>query len=318
MSKLLIYIPAYNEEETIYQVIKSIPLKINGIEEIVIIVVNDGSTDKTEKIALSTNTIVLNHRYNKGVGAAFQTAVEYALQIKTDFLISIDADGQFDVNQIEELLNPIINNVSDFCIGNRFYRKIPLKMPKIKYWGNMQVNKIISFVSKTKIYDASCGFRAYSRECLLNLNLNGNFTYTHETILDLINKGFKVCQLPINVKYFDNRTSRVADNILNYAFKTSKIIIKYLKDYAPFYFFISIALFIFSLALILSGFVFYHWINSGSITPYKSLGIFSLALLGMSLIVATLALIADMLGRIRQNQEKILYQIGRASCRERV
>ena len=99
-----------------------------------------------------------------------------------------------------------------------------LNDPVIKYWGNKRISKIVSFVSKTKIQDASCGFRAYSKECLLNLNLQGEFTYTHETILDLLNKNFKVQEIPVKVKYFDGRVSRVANSIVQYALKTSLII----------------------------------------------------------------------------------------------
>lgn len=304
---LLIYMPALNEELTISKVLKSIPQKFKGFSEVNLLVVNDGSTDETEKNALAVNAVVLNHKHNKGVGTAFQTAIEYALKINADVLVSIDADGQFDVNQIEEMILPIKNNEVDFCIGNRFYNNKPQKMPVIKYWGNKQVNKIVSFVCKTKINDASCGFRAYSRESLLNLNLQGNFTYTHETILELINKGFRVKQIPVKVVYFEDRVSRVADNLVAYSLKTSKIILKCLKDYTPFYFFISIASAVFLIAIILGGFVFFHWFNNGSISPYKSVGIISLALCGMSLLIVILALVADMLGRIRQNQEKILY-----------
>jgi hypothetical protein len=169
------------------------------------------------------------------------------------------------------------------------------------------MNRIISFVSKLKVYDASCGFRAYSRDCLLNLNLQGSFTYTHETILDLLHKGYRVSQIPVNVKYFEERVSRVANNLPKYAFKTSVIIFKCLKDYKPLQFFLSIALFILIVALFMGGFVFVHWIQNNSITPYKSIGIISLALIGMSLLLIVYALMADMLGRIRDNQEKILY-----------
>lgn len=211
------------------------------------------------------------------------------------------------MNQIEDMIAPILQNDADFCIGNRFSEGQPERMPKIKFWGNKRISNIVSFVSRTKIQDASCGYRAYSKDCLLNLNLDGSFTYTHETILDLSNKGYRVAQVPVRVAYFDDRVSRVANSLTNYAFKTSSIIFKCLKDYKPLQFFLSIALFIFSIALLFSGFVLTHWVQNGSITPYKSIGIIGLSLVGMSLILAVYALMADMLGRIRKNQEKILY-----------
>jgi len=306
MSHLLIYMPALNEAETIFKVLQSIPKVIAGYEDVRLLVVNDGSTDETKKEALKAKATVVNHKQNKGVGSAFNTAINYALKTKANILVSIDADGQFDVNQIEAMISPIQSHQADFCIGNRFHGKRPINMPTVKYWGNKQVNKLVSFISKTKIYDASCGFRAYSRESLLNLNLHGNFTYTHETILDLLNKGYSVEQIPVNVTYFDDRDSRVANNLFNYGLKTSKIIIKCLRDYKPFYFFGIIALGFFLFAFFLGIFVIVHWINTGYITPYKSFGITSLIMFLVSVLFLVLALLADMLGRIRNNQEKIL------------
>jgi glycosyltransferase involved in cell wall biosynthesis len=307
LQKLIIYMPALNEEKTILKVINSIPKSIEGFQTIEILVVNDGSTDETTNEAKKGGATVLNHNKNKGVGVAFQTAINYALQNKTDALVSIDADGQFDVNQIAKMLTPIINHQADFCIGIRFSNGKPKNMPKIKFWGNKKVNQIVSFVGKTKILDASCGFRAYSKDALLSLNLHGSFTYTHETILDLLDKGFKVNQIPVDVKYFDDRVSRIANNLFTYGFRTSSIIFKSLKDYKPLHFFLGIAFFIFILSLFFGGWALVHWIMYDTITPYKSFGILGLSLLGMSVIVTIFALMADMLGRIRKNQEKILY-----------
>lgn len=305
--KLLIYMPALNEEKTIASVLKSIPPFFKEFENVELLVVNDGSTDKTEFEAKSAGSTVLNHNKNKGVGEAFQTALDYALKINASIFVSIDADGQFDVKQIPEMVEPILNNRADFCIGVRFKDGRPKNMPKIKFWGNKQVNKIVSAVSNNKIYDASCGFRAYSKNCLLSLNLHGSFTYTHETILDLLDKGFKVEQIPVKVEYFDGRVSRVANNLFKYTFKTSSIIFKSLKDYKPLKFFLNIALVIFTVGLFFGGWTFIHWLIYNSITPYKSFGILGLALVGMSLLITIFAFMADMLGRIRKNQEKILF-----------
>lgn len=301
--------PALNEEKTILNVLQSIPKKFTGFSSVELLVINDGSSDNTENEAKKAGATVINHKFNKGVGKAFQTAVHYALKVKANILVSIDADGQFDVQQIEKMLTPIKQNEADFCIGNRFSNDRPPKMPKIKFWGNNQISKIVSFVSQTKIQDASCGFRAYSKTSLLNLNLHGNFTYTHEVILDLTNKGFRVAQIPVSVKYFDERISRVANNLFGYGFKTSKIIIKCLRDYKPFYFFGVISLFFFIIALGIGLFVLKHWVTTGIITPYKSFGVLSLIIFLVSIIFLVLAMLADMLSRIRNNQESILLLI---------
>lgn len=203
--KIIVYMPAFNEQITINKVLKSIPEKYQGFNEVELLVVNDGSIDDTEKEAINAGATVINHYQNRGVGIAFQTAINYALANKADVLVSIDADGQFDVSQIAEMILPIVKKQADFCTGNRFHNQRPANMAKVKYLGNSLVSRIVSFVSKTKIEDASCGFRAYSRDCLFNLNLQGSFTYTHETILDLLHKGYKISQIPVNVKYFEGR-----------------------------------------------------------------------------------------------------------------
>ena len=305
--KIIVYMPALNEGATIHTVLTSIPGKFDGFSSLELLVINDGSNDNTEQEALKAGATVINHTSNKGVGSAFQTALNYALKVHADVLVSTDADGQFDATQIEAMIAPLANNQADFCIGNRFANARPEKMPRLKFWGNRRISKIVSLISNTKIQDASCGFRAYSKDCLLHLNLQGNFTYTHETILDLLDKGYRVAQVPVSVTYFDDRTSRVANNLFKYAFKTSLIIFKCLKDYKPLQFFFSIALFVLFIALFMGGFVLIHWIMNSTITPYKSIGIIALSLCGMSLLLMTLAFVADMLNRIRHNQEKILY-----------
>lgn len=305
--KIIIYMPALNEEATIREVLNSIPKHFDGFEKVELLVVNDGSTDNTVNEALLTGATVITHTRNRGVGIAFQTALNYSLKAKADILVSIDADGQFDVDQINAIIQPILDKKADFCIGNRFANSKPDKMPKIKYWGNKQISKIVSLITKTNIQDVSCGFRAYSKDCLFRLNLQGSFTYTHETILELLQKGYTVAQIPVKVTYDENRVSRIANNITQYAFKTSIIIFKSLKDYKPFRFFLSIALLVLFIAFIIGGFVLIHWMDTGMITPYKSFGFIALSLCGMAVVIITLAFIADILNRIRENQEKILY-----------
>ena len=306
-SRLLIYLPALNEAERIAGVIQSIkqqdlPLGAD------ILVVNDGSTDNTKALALEAGAQVVSHPTNRGVGSAFQSAQEYALEHNYDYLVSMDADGQFDPIEIPMLLAPLMENGHILTLGTRFHNGRPEHMSAIKYRGNHWVNSIIGGIGGMKLADASCGFRAYSREALLRLNLQGQFTYTHETILDLLNKGCSIAQVPITVQYFPERQSRVAGSITQYAIRASRIIFKCQKDYQPFRFFGSIALLVLLVSLLLGGFVGIHWARTGMISPYKSLGIIALGLLTIAFLLFTTALIADSLGRLRVNQEKILYE----------
>ena len=307
--KLAIYMPALNEEEGIGEVIKSLPKKIEGIEEIKVLVVDDGSKDDTAKIAKESGADVVSHNVNKGVGSAFQSAVTYALEKEIDILVSIDADRQFNSEQIPHIIKPILKNEADMVTGNRFGSGIPENMPKSKYWGNKQMSRLISLISGQKFRDVSCGFRAYNREALMRLNLFGSFTYTQETILDMVYKGLRVVEFPVDVIYFKSRKSRVAGNILKYAINTSSIILKTLRDYKPMVFFGGFGGIAITAGVICEIFLFIHFFSKGTYYPFKTLGFVGLGFLIFGLLFLMLGLLAGMFNRVRMNQEKILYEL---------
>ncbi|MBP6976085.1 glycosyltransferase family 2 protein [Candidatus Dojkabacteria bacterium] len=307
--KLIIYMPALNEQEGIARVIKDLPKEISGVDEIKILVVDDGSTDSTAKIAKENGADVVSHDVNKGVGSAFQSALLYTLENKGDILVSIDADRQFNSNQIPDIIQPILKNKADMVTGNRFSNGIPKNMPKSKYWGNQQMSNLISAISKQKFRDVSCGFRAYSREALLRLNLFGSFTYTQETILDMVYKGLRVVEYPVDVIYFKGRKSRVAGSILKYALKTSEIILKTLRDYKPMLFFGWMGGVCIGVGIVLEIGLGIYFLIEGEFTPYKFVGFTGFGFLVFGLLLLIVGLVADMLNRIRMNQEKIIYEL---------
>ena len=301
--------PALNEQEGIARVIKDLPKEISGVDEIKILVVDDGSTDDTAKIAKSTGADVVSHDVNKGVGSAFQSALLYTLENKGDILVSIDADRQFNSDQIPQIIKPILEGSADMVTGNRFSKGMPKNMPKSKYWGNQQMSKLISAISKQKFRDVSCGFRAYSREALLRLNLFGAFTYTQETILDMVYKGLRVVEYPVDVIYFKGRKSRVAGSIVKYALKTSEIILKTLRDYKPMLFFGWMGGVCIGVGIILELALGIYFLVEGNFTPYKFVGFTGFGFLVFGLLLLIVGLVADMLNRIRMNQEKIIYEL---------
>ena len=309
--KLIIYMPALNEEEGISEVIKSLPKEVEGIDEIKILVVDDGSTDDTAKKAKESDADVVSHNMNRGVGSAFQSAVQYALENDADILVSIDADRQFNSEQIPEIIQPILKDKADMVTGNRFENGMPKDMPKSKYWGNTQMSRLISLITAQKFRDVSCGFRAYNREALLRLNLFGAFTYTQETILDMVFKGLRVVEFPVDVKYFKERKSRVAGNIVKYAFRTSQIILTTLKDYKPMLFFGGIGGICLVVGLILEIFLGIYFLITGDFSPYKFVGFTGFGFLVFGLLLVVVGLLADMFNRVRVNQERILYELKR-------
>lgn len=306
---LLVVIPAYNEEKTIGQVIKDIPRAITGIGKVEVLVLDDGSTDKTVAKAkeVGADYIVSNQR-NRGLGYSFRRATEEALKIGVDIIVNIDADGQFDPQDIPSLIQPIINQEADFVTASRFINKenIP-QMPKAKLWGNKKVAKLISWMTGKIFYDVSCGFRAYSKEALLNLNLFGKYTYTQETFLDLSFKEINIVEVPVRVKYFADRKSRLVNNLFNYAYRTLGIILRTLRDYRPLKFFSMIGGIIFSLGFLLDIFVFANYFKTGGFSPYKAVAFTGAFLNVIGFAIFMIGLLADMLYRIRMNQEKLIY-----------
>ena len=307
--KLIIYMPALNEEKTIQQVISNLPRKLDDIDIIQILVIDDGSTDKTAALALSCDAQVVSHLKNMGVGSAFHSALQFALENDADILVSIDADGQFDPMDIPALIKPIIARKADMVIGNRFTLDAPAFMPRLKYWGNKKVAQLISYVSGQEFQDVSCGFRSYSREALLHLNLFGIFTYTHETILSLVFQGLRIIERPIIIRYFPDRKSKVALSIFNYAIQTSKIIFRVFLDYRPIRFFGTLGSLFTFIGLGFEVFLLGYYAFTQDFSPYISLGFIGLGLIIFGLLVLLIALIADMLNRSRITQDKILYEL---------
>lgn len=307
--KLIIYLPALNEAENIQQVISDLPRQLEKIDLIQYLVIDDGSTDKTAELASLAGAQVVFHDRNRGVGAAFHSAVQFALENEADILVGIDADNQFDPVEIPVLIQPILDNKADMVIGNRFISGIPKDMPRIKYWGNQKVAQLLSSITGQAFQDVSCGYRAYSREALLRLNIFGEYTYTHETILSLAYQGIRVLEQPITVKYDPKRESRVAASILKYAAQTSKIILRVMLDYRPIRVFGTIGTIFVIIGIGFELFLLGHYAFTGSFSPYKSTGFIGLGFIVFGLLVLLMALIADMLNRLRMNQDRLLYEI---------
>jgi len=312
--KLLVIIPAFNEEEKIGEVIQKIPRKIREISEIHTLVIDDGSTDNTARIADDLGAEVIKNHYNMGVGVAFSTGLQYALDNNFDLMVNIDGDAQFNPEDIPRLLGPIINDNVDFVTASRFIDKdyFP-KMPLSKFWGNKLMSILISKLIGKRFYDVSCGFRAYSKKALMSLNLQGKFTYTQETFIDLSFKRLKIVEIPIRVNYFLSRTSKVASNLFKYGINTLKIIIGTYRDYKPLYFFSSIAIFFFIFSIFFESILLWTYISRGTFSPNIWSGFVGAVFLFIAIIFFIVGLSADIINRIRINQENILYLLKRNS-----
>ena len=306
---LIVIIPCLNEEKSIGRVIDSIPSDIAGMDKIDVLVVDDGSSDGSVQTAKDHGAMVVSHPFNMGVGAAFNTGISEAIKLGAEVAVNIDADGQFDPADIPTLVAPVAEGKADFVTASRFKDRglVPV-MPAIKKWGNRRIANLISVLTRQKFYDVSCGFRAYSRETLLHLNLIGKFTYTQETFLDLAFKDMKIKEIPLQVRgEREFGQSRVAGNLWTYALNTARIIFKTFRDYKPFRFFGFVALVLFLISLGLGGFFFLHYFRTGAFSGHLWAGFSAGFLLLFSILFFVTGLLADMFDRVRQNQEKLLY-----------
>jgi len=303
---IAVVLPALNEENNIGQVIESIPEFVDHV-----IVVDDGSSDRTVEIASGKGAIVISHKKNRGVGAAFNTGVRQVLSMKVDVMVNMDADGQFNPDDIEKLLKPVIEKKADFVTASRFINKayVP-RMPWIKLLGNRFMSRFISRLTKQKFYDVSCGFRAYNRETLLKLNLFGEFTYTQETFIDLVFKNLDVLEVPIHVKgKREHGKSRVASNLFRYAYQTSQIIIRTFRDNKPFRLFGSMSFISFLIGLGFFIFLGIHYLQNGVFTPHKWAGFTGGFFFVIALLLLLIGFVLDMFARMRRVQEEILFEL---------
>ncbi len=305
--KLIVISICLNEEKTIGELLDRIPKQIKGIDEIVKLVIDDGSTDDTAKIAKEHGAIVHSNIEQKRLAHSFQLAINKALKMGADIAVNIDGDLQFLPEEIPNLVKPIVDDKADFVAGNRFQEQRPENMSTGKYYGNKLGAYIVSRLSNKSFQDVTCGFRGYSREAMLNMNINSKYTYTQESFQLMANKKLNIVQVPITIKYFKDRKSRVVMSITNFVTVSAFNILRAFRDFAPIKFFGILGLLPFITGILCTIFLGVHWWMTGSFSPYKFVGFTGIYLISLGMLVGLFAVLSDMLGRMLNNQEKILY-----------
>ena len=180
-------------------------------------------------------------------------------------------------------------------------------MPRVKFWGNQVMTRLVNSLAGTKLGDVSSGFRAMNREAVLHLNLTGNYTYTHETIIDLAFKRLRLVSIPIRVRYFPDRQSKVANNLFQYTSQTLRIILKAFRDYRPLFFFSILAALPFLVGVAMIIFILVHYSITGQFSPYKFIGFTGVYLFSLGLLLIIIGFLADILAGMRMTVEKQLY-----------
>ena len=306
MTKLIIQIPCYNEEKTLLATLNDLPKKISGIDSIEVLVINDGSTDKSEEIARNWGAKILNIKPNKGLANAFRSGLQEALNLGADIIVNTDADNQYCANDIEKLVLPIIENEADIVIGARDILNIK-EFSLLKKVLQKLGSAVLRLLSTTSVKDAPSGFRAFSKEAALRLNVFDNYTYTMETLIQAGAKGMKIKSVPISVNE-KQRDSRLVKNIFDYIFKSMKTTLRMFIVYRPFRFFIFLS-FLFGIAgsLLIIRFLNFYFNGDGN-GHIQSL-IFASVFLITSVQLAIIAIIGDLLSINRKLLEDIQTRI---------
>ena len=306
MVKLIIQIPCYNEEETLLTTLNDLPKFVKGVDTLQVLVINDGSTDNSAEIARKWGAVVLDIKPNKGLANAFRSGLQKSLELGADIIVNTDADNQYSARDIEKLVQPIIASEADIVVGARDIFNIKDFSPLKKL-----LQKIGSFVlrlfSTTQVEDAPSGFRAFSKDAALRINVFDNYTYTMETLVQAGAKSMRVKSVPISVNP-KLRESKLVKNMFDYILKSLKTTIRMFIVYRPFRFFISLALVLGLIGLVLvSRFLYYYWTGDGN-GHVQSL-IFAAVFLLSSLQLGIIAIVGDLLSINRRLLEDIQTRI---------
>ena len=238
--RLVVQVPCLNEEETLPAVLETIPKQIDGIDEIIVLVINDGSSDRTVEVAREHGvTEFVHHARNRGLGRSFHDGVQRALELGADILVNTDGDNQYPQERIADLVQPIVRGEADIVIADRQVHLVehfsgPKKM--LQKLGSTIVNK----AAGTDLPDAASGFRAYSRESLMLLNTITRFSYCMETIIQAGNKKLAITSIPIRTNA-KTRESRLFKSPYQHVLKSAGAIMRAYIMYKPYVIFSALA-----------------------------------------------------------------------------
>lgn len=305
--KLVIQIPCYNEEETLTIALDALPRHIDGIDEIEYLIINDGSKDRTVQVAKDWGVnYVVNFTQNKGLAKGFMAGIDACLRNGADIIVNTDADNQYCADDIEKLVRPILEGKSDIVVGERPIDQTahfsPLKK-KLQHLGSWTVR----VASGTDIPDAPSGFRAYSREAAMKLNVVNEYTYTLETIIQAGRNKTAITSVPIRTNP-ELRKSRLFGSMFGYIKRASTTIIRAFMMYKPMKFFCTLGAILFLVGLAL-GIRFIVFLCQGNGTGHIQSLILTAILLLMGFQSFLIGLQADVIAANRKLLEDIQYHV---------
>jgi glycosyltransferase involved in cell wall biosynthesis len=293
VTKLIIHIPCYNEEETIGVALDALPREIGGIDTVEWLITNDGSNDRTVQVAREHGADhVVDLPHNQGLAKVFMAGVTACLKAGADIIVNTDADNQYCADDIPRLIEPILRKEAQIVIGARpiseieHFSRVKRLLQRLGSW-------VVRVASGTDIPDAPSGFRAFTKEAAIQFNVFNEYTYTLETIIQAGRRNIPITWVPVRTNS-DLRPSRLVKSLSSYVKNSILTIIRIFITYQPFKFFVYLGLFPFSIGLILG----IRWLVLFGIDPTRT-HIPSLILAAILLIMGfqtwVLAFIADLL-----------------------
>ncbi len=313
--KLVIQIPCYNEEEYLPLTLAKMPRQIEGIDEIMVLIIDDGSSDRTIEVAREWSRkndfplAVAQHTRNRGLAAAFQTGLNASLALDADIIVNTDADNQYPSEAIPDLVKPILLKQADMVVADRQTDLIDHFSPTKKLfqrWGSY----VVRIFSGSAVPDAPSGFRAFSRETALTLNVVTRYTYTIETIFQASKKNLAITSIPI-ITNPKTRESKLVKGIWNYVKRMAATIVRIYAMHEPLkaFFYFSIPFFLVGI-LGVGRFMILGLIEprTGTVGHIQSLVISGTAL-SVGTIIMLVGLVADLISNNRRLIEDALFRV---------
>ena len=302
--RLFIQIPCHNEESSLPVAFAALPKQVPGVDSIEVLIINDGSTDRTVEVArsLGVNHVVGFPR-NQGLAKAFMLGIRSCLERGADIIVNTDADNQYNADDIPQLIRPILEGNAEIVVGARPIESIQ-HFSLVKKLLQRLGSAVVKRVSGTNVADAPSGFRAFSRDAAARLNVFSEYTYTLETIIQAGQKNMSIVSVPVRVNP-DLRPSRLVRSIVSYVRRSIVTMLRIAIIYRSFPFFLGMGAILFLGGAALGGRFLYYYLTDQGAGHVQSL-ILAAVLMIFGFQTGLLAFIADLLSVNRRLLEELL------------
>ncbi|MEK6861847.1 MAG: glycosyltransferase family 2 protein [Nanoarchaeota archaeon] len=292
MKSVVITIPAFNEESSLAMLVKDIHEVMKSSRySYKILVLDDGSTDRTKEVAYKLGAVVFSNPVRMGLAETFKTEMKKALELNPDIIIHIDADYQYSPKDIPRLIKPIEDGEADLVLGNRFQGGID-SMPLMKRLGNKAFSKVISDITRFRVGDCQTGFRAMNKKAA-SLPIISNHTYTQEQIIRAVRSGLKIKEIPTHFYSRKSGKSKLLKGPFEYAIKAWINILRLYRDFEPLKFFGRIGLFFILVGLIVGAYVLIDFFIRKNV-GHLPLTVLTVLLIVMGIQILLFGFLADM------------------------